>query len=173
MKDNTVPRSLTKRRSGPLLTLMLLLGLFAFGQPGSAFAQGATGGVIGKQNKETSGDTISTQEPRQRAISAPTPRANSEPRPRASEGRRITVTSATLGANCGAPRGNVTSQVAGICNGHDSCQLPGSRVNNPDPAYGCPKSFAAQWKCSAGGKTNSAAVAATLNETNVLTLTCN
>jgi hypothetical protein len=157
-----------------LSCVAMLLFVFALCQQSNAFAQsGATGGVIGKQNKETSGDSVSTPEPRQRTTSEPSPRTNSEQRPRALEAGRITVTSATLGANCGAPQGNVTSQVAGICNGHDVCQLPGARVNNPDPAYGCPKSFAAQWKCGAGGRINSAAVTAIPNETNVLTLKCN
>jgi hypothetical protein len=142
----------------------LLLGLFALGQQHDAFAQaGSTGGTIGKQNKETSGDTISP-EGKTRALS---------PRPRETEGGRITVISATLGANCGVSRGNVTSRVAEICNGQEACQLPGSRVNNPDPAFGCGKAFEAQWKCSAGGKPKSAAVAGSSFETNVLTLKCN
>jgi hypothetical protein len=153
-----------KRLSRRLLGVVLLLGLFAIGQQESAFAQaGSTGGTIGKQNKEASGDSTSTESKR-RSLA---------PNPRSTESERITVTSATLGANCGVSRGNVTSRVAEICNGHDVCQLPGSKVNNPDPAYGCAKSFAAEWKCSGNGKPKSATVAAINFETNVLTLKCN
>ena len=141
----------------------MLSALFVAAQQQVAFAQaGSTGGVVGKQEKEVTGDSISPESKR-RGLS---------PRTRTTEGGRITVRSATLGANCGAPRGNVTSRVAEICNGHDVCQLPGSRVNNPDPAYGCAKAFAAEWKCSADGKTRSAAVDGIAFETNVLTLKC-
>jgi hypothetical protein len=91
---------------------------------------------------------------------------------RAANSRRIVVTSATLGANCGVPRGNVTSKVAKICNGREVCSLPGSRVSHPDPAFGCAKAFSAQWKCSENGETKSAAVARIAFETNVLTLSC-
>jgi hypothetical protein len=138
------------------IPIVLAAGSLAFGQAGS------TGGVIGKENKEATGSTPPPASGNRIQSRSPHP----------AEPERITVTSATLGANCGAPQGNVTSQVAGICNGHDTCELPGSRVNKPDPALGCAKTFAAQWKCSSG-KTRSAAVAAVALETNVLTLNCN
>jgi hypothetical protein len=162
MKDGRNDGLPVKRHSRRLPGFALLLGLFAFGQE-NAFAQaGSTGGTIGKHDKEVSGDSTSPEsKPRSLA-----------PRPRANESERIIVTSATLGANCGVSRGNVTSRVAEICNGHDVCQLPGSKVNNPDPAYGCAKSFAVEWKCSANGKPRSATVAAIAFESNILTLKC-
>lgn len=46
-----------------------------------------------------------------------------------------------------AVRGNVTDKVAALCNGKQSCSLPGSQVNNPDPAFGCNKSFKGEWRC--------------------------
>lgn len=152
-----------QRKASRQALAFVLLGLFALGQQESAFAQaGSSGGIIGKQDKELSGDS-----------SAPESKSRSpSPRPRATEGGRITVTSATLGANCGVPRGNVTSQVAEVCNGRDVCQLSGSKVKISDPAFGCAKAFSAQWKCSAGGPTKSASVAAVAFETNVLTLKC-
>jgi hypothetical protein len=85
---------------------------------------------------------------------------------------KIVVRSATLGGNCGVSRGNVTAKVAEICDGRTACSLPGSKVNNPDPAYGCAKMFAAEWQCSGKNGTNTNSVAASAMETNVLTLSC-
>ena len=85
---------------------------------------------------------------------------------------RIVVTSATLGQNCGARRGNVTAKVAAICDGKQSCALPGSKVNNPDPAFGCAKTFAAEWKCTGSSATKRRAVPAAVNETRVLRIGC-
>ena len=85
---------------------------------------------------------------------------------------KIVVTSATLGANCGVPRGNVTAKVAELCDGRTACALPGSKVNNPDPAYGCAKMFAAEWRCSGKSGTNTNSVPASAMEMNVLTLSC-
>jgi hypothetical protein len=91
--------------------------------------------------------------------------------PAASAGGVIRVTSATLGANCGAPAGNVTAKVGAICNGKDLCTLPGRDVNNPDPAQGCPKTFAVEWQCTGGGARSNAAPA-TPDETTPVTLSC-
>jgi hypothetical protein len=149
---------------------LLILTILLAGQNSALCQAGSTGGSVGKQNKELSGSATPPE--------AESPAARSA-RPRAAGSDRslrpglITVTSATLGSNCGAQRGNVTSQVAAICNGHDVCELPGSRVNHPDPAYGCPKAFEAQWRCSGGGGARSAAVGGIALETNVLTLKCN
>lgn len=85
---------------------------------------------------------------------------------------RITVTSATLGQNCGAPHGNVTLKVAAICNDREVCALAGYRVNNPDPAVGCFKAFAAEWQCTGKSGTKRGSVPAVSNETHVLTLSC-
>ncbi len=140
--------------------------------PGLAHAQsGSAGGSIGNDEKSLSGS-------REAPPAAGPSKSAPSSRQRATDNDRllhpgIIVTSATLGSNCGASRGNVTSQVAEICNGRDVCQLPGSSVNNPDPAFGCFKAFDAQWKCSPNGGTKSAAVSAIANETNVLTLKCN
>ena len=148
----------------------LILTILLAGQNSALCQAGSTGGSVGKQNKELSGSATPPE--------AESPAARSA-RPRAAGSDRslrpglITVTSATLGSNCGAQRGNVTSQVAAICNGHDVCELPGSRVNHPDPAYGCAKAFEAQWRCSGSGGARSAAVGGIALETNVLTLKCN
>ncbi len=84
----------------------------------------------------------------------------------------IRVTSGTLGANCGVGRGNVSTQVAAICNGKDECTLSGHDVGNPDPAPNCAKAFAVEWQCSGQNGTRSNANPATVDETTPLTLSC-
>jgi hypothetical protein len=84
----------------------------------------------------------------------------------------IHVTSATLGANCGARHGNVTSKLADICDGRANCETPGHAVNYPDPAYGCAKDFAAEWQCGAQSQIFSNSVPAAVMESNVLKLSC-
>ena len=126
-----------------------------------AFAQAAsTGGTLGKTEKSISGGE------EQREPHATAPR-------RVHEHGRIEVTSATLGENCGVPVGNVTDKVGTICNGQETCTLPGSTVNNPDPALGCYKSFTAKWRCGQNSRIRSSSVPGVANETNVLTLSCN
>jgi formylglycine-generating enzyme required for sulfatase activity len=88
------------------------------------------------------------------------------------EPNRIKVTSATLGLNCGAPKGNVTEKVVEICDGQETCSLPGSSVNNPDPAPGCWKAFAVEWQCSGKSGARGNSVPAVPNETHTLTLSC-
>jgi hypothetical protein len=132
---------------------------------GPAFSQaGSAGGAIGEEDKSISG-ARSSQQGKSRSTPTNSPRAIGAP-------SGIQVVSATLGNNCGAPRGNRTSQVAGICNGQDSCTLSGSKVRDPDPAFGCAKAFSVTWRCSAGAPVRSASAAATLYETNSLTLSC-
>lgn len=89
-----------------------------------------------------------------------------------SKGPGIHVTSATLGANCGTRRGNVTSKLADICDGQTDCQVPGHAVNYPDPAYGCPKDFGAEWQCGVQSQILSNSVPAIPGETNALKLSC-
>jgi hypothetical protein len=87
-------------------------------------------------------------------------------------GGSIRVTSATLGANCGVRRGNVTNKLAAICNGKEECSPVGHDVGNPDPAPNCAKDFTAEWQCSGQVGTRSNSVPATTNETTPLLLSC-
>ncbi|HYC66518.1 MAG TPA: hypothetical protein VEC14_17440 [Reyranellaceae bacterium] len=62
----------------------------------------------------------------------------------------IYVTAATYGANCGARRGNMTSELADTCGGRDYCVY---RVNPRiigDPAVGCGKDFHVSYTCRQG-----------------------
>jgi hypothetical protein len=62
----------------------------------------------------------------------------------------IKVVSGTYGQNCGAQRGNATSELATRCDGRDTCEYRVDRRRILDPAAGCPKDFLAEWRC---GKT--------------------
>ena len=61
----------------------------------------------------------------------------------------ILVVSATYGPACGAPTGNDTGNLVNQCNGRLQCSY---RVSNSrpggDPAQGCSKDYAAQYRCS-------------------------
>jgi hypothetical protein len=62
-------------------------------------------------------------------------------------GGRITVVSATYGANCKQPEGNVTPKLAEVCDGTNSCAYRIDYTVIGDPAPGCKKNFVAKWKC--------------------------
>jgi hypothetical protein len=61
--------------------------------------------------------------------------------------RSISILSGTYGPECGAPDGNATRELAGICNGRESCDyvVDSQRVNQT--ADDCPKSLIVQWQC--------------------------
>ena len=62
----------------------------------------------------------------------------------------IKVVSGTYGHNCGAQRGNATSDLATRCDGKATCEYRIDQRRILDPAEGCPKDFLAEWRC---GKT--------------------
>lgn len=62
----------------------------------------------------------------------------------------IAVTSATYGANCGVPAGNVTGALQAACNGRASCEYVVDYTVLGDPAPGCAKAFSVTWTCGAG-----------------------
>ena len=140
------PRSLRGRNMrwrASIGIALLALPHFVSANASSALAEaGSTGGTIGKQDKSISGGD-SQSEPSTPARSKLHRNISSSQ----AKGNQIRVTSATFGENCGAPRGNVTDKVGRICNEKETCALPGSSVNDPDPAFGCGKSFAAEWQC--------------------------
>ena len=123
---------------------------------------GGTGGTIGNANKSISGEGEQSKShaPVQQRMHENKHGTKPLQSRTTSVAGRIEVTSATLGQNCGAPRGNVTEKVATICNGKETCSVPGFMVNNPDPAFGCPKSFAAVWQCGVKSGTRSNSVPA-------------
>lgn len=63
----------------------------------------------------------------------------------------ISVVSATYGGNCGVAKGNVTRQLADSCNGQTFCAYTiNYQALGGDPAVGCAKDYAAEYKCIGG-----------------------
>jgi hypothetical protein len=70
-------------------------------------------------------------------------------------GAGLEIVSASYGANCGAPIGNVTQAVQGVCKPNtSSCAYRVDVGILGDPAAGCAKEFSAQFSCpgEAGNK---------------------
>ena len=65
-------------------------------------------------------------------------------------GNTIHVTSATYGAVCHQPAGNVTKFLADACNGRGTCDYVVQYQTIGDPSPGCAKDFSVQWTCSIG-----------------------
>jgi hypothetical protein len=87
-------------------------------------------------------------------------------------GRRgILVTSATYGASCGQPAGNVTEYVSSTCNREDTCKYHVQWERIGDPAPGCKKDFSVQWVCS-NGTAGSAYAPAEAGYGSIVTLKC-
>ena len=130
-------RAIAKTRFvGPMAPSMRILALLPAGGvgialsavlPGSLYAQaGSTGGNVGKTEKSVSGTTDDLTQPDRKkgSRSAPVPAPH-----RIQSG--VVVTSATYGGNCGASRGNVTSNLAQACNGKRSCHYVTDRRITP------------------------------------------
>ncbi len=60
---------------------------------------------------------------------------------------RIRVIGATYGANCGAPPGNATNDVAQMCDGQTTCEYVIDIGVLGDPTPGCPKNYSVEWQC--------------------------
>jgi hypothetical protein len=60
------------------------------------------------------------------------------------------VTSATYGASCHQPKGNVTKFLQDACNGQGKCDYTVKYQTIGDPAPGCSKDFSVEWTCSNG-----------------------
>jgi len=62
-------------------------------------------------------------------------------------GATIRVTSATYGASCRQPAGNVTRFLSAACDGRATCDYSVNWRVLGDPAVGCRKDFSVQWTC--------------------------
>ncbi|MFT4069225.1 hypothetical protein [Paraburkholderia sp.] len=63
------------------------------------------------------------------------------------EERTITIVSGTYGDNCGAPRGNLTRDVARHCNGRSTCGYSVPGLHKGGMTMGCQRDFLAEWHC--------------------------
>lgn len=63
----------------------------------------------------------------------------------------VRVTSATYGASCGVPAGNVSQNVAAICNGRAACDYSVNVRVLSDPAPNCRKNFVVTYYCGREG----------------------
>lgn len=137
----------------------------------SALAQGATGGLIGKENKSVSGE-----EPAARSSGGGEAgrqgKAASRDRTGGAEAppNRIAVVSATYGGNCGAPEGNMTRRLGQACNGKARCDYVIDYTVIGDPRPFCGKTYVAEWRC--GGASHSATVPAEAGYRKSISLSC-
>lgn len=84
---------------------------------------------------------------------------------------RMEIVSATYGANCGAPKGNVTAHLANTCNSTAKCEYRIDVNSIGDPSRGCAKTYEAEYRCSPRGTSQIVSVPAEAN-TNLVTLDC-
>jgi beta-lactam-binding protein with PASTA domain len=79
----------------------------------------------------------------------------------------IEVVAGTYGGNCpreqfgnAIDRGNVTAHLASACNGKESCDYTVDHTVIGDPAYGCVKTYVAEWRCGGDSAVHQAQPAA-------------
>ncbi|SMG51498.1 hypothetical protein [Paraburkholderia susongensis] len=89
----------------------------------------------------------------------------------AAEMRSITIVSGTYGENCGAPRGNMTHDVARHCNGRASCDYTMPGIYKDGLVSACRSDFLAEWHCD-GTDLHSAALSAGAKSGDTLVLSC-
>ncbi len=68
-------------------------------------------------------------------------------------GGDIEVLFATYGGNCGAPKGNVTTQLSNACNNTNRCEYEVNYKVIGDPARGCAKTYEAEYRCRSRNQT--------------------
>jgi hypothetical protein len=61
--------------------------------------------------------------------------------------RAITIVSGSYGENCGAPRGNLTRELARHCNGRQTCDYALSVLHIGGKPMTCRSDFRAEWHC--------------------------
>ena len=108
------------------------------------------------------GDHGPGQQTAQNNGSNPSGNAGGPPNATASNGpapNQITVTSATYGASCHQPKGNVTKFLQDACNGQAKCDYTVKYQTIGDPAPGCSKDFSVEWTCSNGPGSSASAPA--------------
>jgi hypothetical protein len=86
--------------------------------------------------------------------------------------RGIEVVAGTYGQNCGASHGNVTADLASKCNGLQECDYRVDWQVIGDPAVGCGKEYAAEWRCGDSETTHEASAPGEAGYGSVVILKC-
>ena len=84
----------------------------------------------------------------------------------------IIASQATYGGNCSAAAGNMTGVLANACNGRDRCDYAIDYKTIGDPARGCRKDFAVEWRCTGGAGTHRLTIPAEAGLGSVAALGC-
>jgi hypothetical protein len=84
----------------------------------------------------------------------------------------ILTSLATYGGSCGAAVGNMTGVLAKACNGRDHCDYAINYKTVGDPARGCRKDFAVEWRCTGSAGTHHLVIAAEAGIGSVAMLGC-
>ena len=84
----------------------------------------------------------------------------------------VTVVAGTYGGNCAQPRGNKTQFLATACNGKETCDYKIDYTQIGDPAKGCLKDYAAEWRCGNSMEIRRASAASEAGNGSIVMLTC-
>jgi hypothetical protein len=84
----------------------------------------------------------------------------------------IRVIAATYGRNCGAQYGNVTRDLATVCEGKVMCEYTIDTRTIGDPAFGCPKDYFAEWQCGNNPQKGSLSVGPEAGNGTAIVLRC-
>ena len=103
----------------------------------------------------------------------PPPPAPSPPPPPPPQRRHaIHVVAGSYGENCRAPHGNTTAHLQQACEGQSSCAYRVDYKVIGDPAYGCAKSYVAEWSCGRNPNVYRAAAAPEAGFGSIVQLSC-
>lgn len=84
----------------------------------------------------------------------------------------LAIESATYGANCGAPVGNMTSRLAEACNGSARCDYVIDYQVIGDPAPGCAKDYRVSYRCAPGAQRETRTIDGEAGFKSVLRIAC-
>jgi hypothetical protein len=84
----------------------------------------------------------------------------------------IQIVAGTYGGNCGQPPGNVTAHLASSCGGQVECPYRVDHKVIGDPAFGCAKTYVAEWQCAGAPGVRRAEAAAEAGYGSVVQLSC-
>ena len=84
----------------------------------------------------------------------------------------IKVITGTYGGNCGSKTGNITAQIARICDGQASCEYKLDPGLLEEPSTDCARNISAEWNCGTGGAVYTVSLPAGVTQGQPLRLAC-